>query len=191
MFFLFLEKSRDKQQCGGDADAGIGDVEGGPPTVAIGHDFLEAGQPDADKIDHISFRKSRPKAFCCRTFELKTLQQAVGEIAYNTGEQQAHGDPRWFVREQTFFPEMADGEQREHRHEEKHDGCPCGAIAHAKSDSLIVNADDVKPRTEFDDAKAIAGLGECKHDPPFADLIEHVDRQGKPAEELSEAQVHG
>ncbi len=86
---------------------------------------------------------------------------------------------------------MADTEKGEHRYEEKHDGCPGRAVAHAESDALVVDADDVEPRGEFDGAKAIAWFRKIQHDPPLADLVQHVERQGDPAKKLAEGEVHG
>lgn len=189
-FFLFFVESREKEQGGGDADAGIGDVEGGPPAAAGGHDFFKAGKPDADEVDDIAFGQARPEAFVGDALELEALQQSVGEIAENPCEQEADSNARGGVDEESFFPEMADGEQREDWHEEKYDGCPGGAVAHAKSDALVVHADDVKPRSQLDGAKAEAGFGELEHDPPFAHLIEHQEWQGDPAKELAEREVH-
>jgi hypothetical protein len=41
-----------------------------------------------------------------------------------------------------------------------------------------VDADDVKPRGQFDVANPVTRFGKGEHDPPFADLVEQEERQG-------------
>ncbi len=86
MNFFLLKKPRDEKQRCGDADAGVSDIEGGPPTAAGGHDFFKTGQPNTDKVDDITFRETFPETFSGEFLQLEALEQAVGEVAENAGQ---------------------------------------------------------------------------------------------------------
>ena len=58
---LLVQNPADEKKGGGDADAGIGDVERGPPSFAPGRDFFIVRQPDGNEIDNVSLRKPFPE----------------------------------------------------------------------------------------------------------------------------------
>ena len=63
-------------------------------------------------------------------------------------------------------------------------------MTHSKRDALIVHSYDFKPTGDFDHAIAIARFREGQNDPPFADLIQHVERQRDEANEVARAEIH-
>ena len=50
---IFFETA-EEEQCGGDADAGVGDIEGRPPAAARWNEFVVEGDLDGYEVDDIA-----------------------------------------------------------------------------------------------------------------------------------------
>jgi uncharacterized protein YoxC len=104
---LFIADAADEQEEGGDADAGIGDIESGPPAVAGGYELVVEREFDGDEVDDVALGKTRPEAGVLEFIEQEALHEAVGEVAENAAEQQRDGDFGQGMGEDPFFPEDA------------------------------------------------------------------------------------
>jgi len=132
-----------------DADAGVGDVEGGP---RIGEANM---QIEEKKICDV------------------TVDDSIGEVAHDASEKQRQGEvaPGFWV---TLFAQQS-GKHRNHRDQRQDDEKGIVVLEGTESCAGVGNVYEVEPAA--DNFKVRVRI-DVSQDPIFCDLIERVEGQG-------------
>lgn len=187
--FPLFPQAADEEENGGDADAGVRDVEGGPPAAAAGHDLVVEWEFEEQEIHDVSGGQAVPEWSGFQFLQQETLAKAVGEVAEDAAEQQRDGDFGKRVLENALFPENPDRGKCEDRNNEEHDRRPGRAVSKTESHSLVVDAHEVEEVLHHHDPRVRLHPRRRKFPdrPELRDLVEHVERQREEEEELGES----
>lgn len=113
LFLLFFAgKSLKKEEAGGNRDARVCDIKGGP-TV------MDNGDGDINKIDNITSGKILPKreVFCMG--EEKSLEESIGKVSQNPCDEEHAAEAERGGRKNASFKKNNENNQGNNRNGEK------------------------------------------------------------------------
>jgi len=158
-------------------------------VVAAREGDLE-GEFEVEKVDDVALAKALPEGGRFEGREIETLEDAVGEVAKDARDQKESGGGATFANEAARFPVVGDEDERNDGDKEEDDGGPRRAVPEAKSDTLVVDADEIEETFNDSDVVRVVHIARCwpaEHNPPFRDLIKDVERKDDKGEKFPEA----